>query len=587
MTAFIRKHAAPLALLGVLSLLAAAPYLIPTDPDSAVFRSGTLGLALLCAAFIPVRRAFARSDGRSLLYGCAFAWVFAFCLGLGCELAFYGQLLPGMGSLIRRLAVPILATPVLGAFASALFALIPAEDGRRLRLPFGGVFLLLTLCYGAVLLALYPGVVSYDFAHEMRQFTTGVYEAAHPVFHTLFLGSLYALGEAVFGSMTAGAALYSAVQLLLLAAMLAWVCAFAARRIPPFVSLALVAFFALLPFHGVLAVSTAKDPLFSGLCAVLCALLWSVAEDPDAFLRSRFQKARFAACCLLMALLRHNGVFAFLPALLSLLALCRSSLRRAALFAAAALLLCVGVPKGLETMLGAQELPGSEMMSIPCQQLMRTGAQGGVTQEEREEISAWFSDALHRYRPHCADPAKGGNFDFARYQRNPRAFWSMYARYALNYPRVYLEAFLENCAGMWAPGDTSHAHSLSNEQNEYIYLNTVYPFGEGEYDIKARSLLPPLTRLLYRTMHKSKHESIPFLAALYCPATYSFTLLLATLLLAKRRRGRWALCLTPLWGIFVSVLFAAGVFIRYAYPLMVGVPVMLALVLFAAPEKAA
>ena len=42
----IRKHAALWALLSCFALAAAAPYLIPANPDSAVFRSGTLGMML-------------------------------------------------------------------------------------------------------------------------------------------------------------------------------------------------------------------------------------------------------------------------------------------------------------------------------------------------------------------------------------------------------------------------------------------------------------------------------------------------------------------------------------------------------------
>ena len=54
---FVRKHAALWALLSCLALAVAAPYLIPADPDSAVFRSGTLGLLLVAAGFFPARRA--------------------------------------------------------------------------------------------------------------------------------------------------------------------------------------------------------------------------------------------------------------------------------------------------------------------------------------------------------------------------------------------------------------------------------------------------------------------------------------------------------------------------------------------------
>ena len=575
----LRRYSAPLAALFVLLAAFAAPYLVPADPDSAVFRVGTLGALLVLACYVPVRAALGRRSPRELAYGFFLALVFAVCVELGCELTHYGELLPGMGSLLRRLAVPLMAAPLLGALASFLFALPPLRACAPRRVPFGAFFAPLALCYGAVLLALWPGVISYDFAHEIRQYSSGVYEAAHPVFHTLLLGTIYRAGEALFGSMTAGAALYSVVQLLAVAALYAWACAFLSRRVPLPVTLIATAGFALLPFHGVLAVSTAKDPLFSALCVVLCLLLWEIAEDPAAFLTGRMRIIRFAAVCLLLSLLRHNAIFATLPACLCMLLCTRGRRKRAAALCLATLVLCAGVPKGLEALLGAEKTPGSELMSIPCQQLMRTAERADLTEAELEEISAWFSGATHTYRSHCADPAKGGNFDLGRYQRSPRSFWSMYLRYGVRYPRIYLEAFLENTIGLWYPGDTSHAHALSGEQGEYIYMNTAYPFAEGEYAIEARSLLPALQRLLYATMHKARHERYAFLSALFCPATYSFVLLLTTLLLAKRGQRRLALTTLPLWGILLSVLFSAGVFVRYAYPIMSGAPLLLALAL--------
>ena len=82
-----------------------------------------------------------------------------------------------------------------------------------------------------VMLAFYPGVVNYDFIHEYTQYTTGIYQAAHPVFHTLFLGLIYDLGLALFGTLTEAAAFYSTIQLLLMAAMFAYACIYIQQRI--------------------------------------------------------------------------------------------------------------------------------------------------------------------------------------------------------------------------------------------------------------------------------------------------------------------------------------------------------------------
>ena len=579
-----RRRSALLAALFALLAAMAAPYLIPASPDSAVFRSGALGALLLLATVFPVRAALERRSGRSLRYGAALALVFSLFLSIGSELSYYGQLLPGMGSLLRRLAVPLMITPTLGCLFSLLFSDAPrGQHPARRAIPYAAFFLLLSVCYGAVLLAFYPGVVAYDFEHEIAQFESGVFNAAHPVFHTLLLGSLYRIGEALFGSMTAGAATYSAVQLLLLAAMYAWALGFLQRRVPLPVTLLLTAAFALLPFHSVMAISTAKDPLFSGLIVLLCLLLWELAEDPERSLGSRFRLIRFAAVCLLLSLLRHNAIFAVLPACIAAWLLCRLARRRAAVLLLAVLALCTGIPKGLEALLGAEKTPSSEMMSVPCQQLMRTAAVAPLSEEELGEISPWFSDAIARYRPYCADPAKGGNFDFDRYCADPSAFWEMYARYGMAYPRVYLEAFLLNCAGLWNPDDASHYSALAGEEYDFVYLITAYIYEDGRYDIHPHSLLPKLRRLLYGFTHHARQKHTPLLSQACCPATYTYLLLFAAMLLLFRRERRRALCLLPLWGILLSLLFSAGIFVRYAYPLMSAVPVLLALAVFAPP----
>ena len=581
----IRTFSAPLTLCALLGAAVAAPYLTPGDPDSAVFRSGMLSLLLLIACYAPVKQAIKIHSLRALVYGSALGLTFALALGVGSELAFYDQLLPGMGSLVRRMAVPVMITPLFGALASYLFLCPAPQKKAKARVPYAVYFLLFALCYGAVMLAFYPGVIRYDFEHEIRQYTTGVYEAAHPVFHTMLLGALYSLGEMLFGSMTGGAALYSAVQLLLLAALYAWCCAFVQKRAPLLVSLALAALYAFLPFHGVLAVSTAKDPLFAGLCAALCLMLYEIAEDGEVFLASRFRQLRLIACCVLLALLRRNGVFAFLPACIAGLLLLNKQLRRALPAFALALLLSFALPKALDVAVGAQSAPSSEMMAIPCQQLMRTASRGELPEEEYNEISAWFSGAIHRYQPHNADPAKGGNFDFARYQKDPSAFWQMYARYAAKYPRIYIEAFLENCAGLWFPDDRSHADAVSGESYDYCYLMTDYGYEPERYPIEPRSLLPALYRAIYQYTHNNAALKTPVLAQLFCPASYAFALLFLTMLLCFKRMGRFALCSLPVWGIWGCMLFSAGVFIRYAYPVMAAVPFLLTLALCTRKES--
>ncbi|MBR3796829.1 MAG: hypothetical protein IKK34_12510 [Clostridia bacterium] len=577
---FMRKYSKPLALLSALLLLFAAPYLTPENPDSAIFRRGALGTLVVLACYFPASLALSKHTLRQLVYGLAFALFFSAALGIGSELHIYEKLLPGTGSMLRRLAVPFMAAPLLGTLFSYGFAFDSTLLAAKKHAPWLAFFLLFSFCYGLVLLAFYPGIINYDFTSEYHQFMTGVYEAKHPVFHTILSGALYQLGILLFGSQTAGAATYSVVQIVLLAAMYATAFRFIARRIPGFATLILALLVALLPFQGILAISTIKDALFTGLCVLLCVQLWSIAEDADAFFSSKLQMLGFLMICLFMALLRHNGIFAYLPAFVALIALGRSHRRRALMLSVVTVALCILLPRGLEAAVDAQESPSSELMSIPCQQLMRAAEYGDVSEEEYAQINAWFANITYRYRPHYADTAKG-NLDMERYNANPSEFWAMYFKFAKRNPTVYIEAFLENCAGIWYPDDISHAHTMDSEHWDPVYLKTGNILPDELSDVQAHSYLPWLKTLLFGSTHHARHEQYPLFSLMMRPAFYVYLLLFSILYLFCRKEKRWALCLLPICGIAVSLLFSACILVRYGYPIMTAAPIMFSLIFFA------
>ena len=70
----IRRFAAPLSLLAVLAAAFVASYFGPTDPDSALFRSGSLSFLLLFALYFPVKKAVSTQPLRALFYGAGFAY---------------------------------------------------------------------------------------------------------------------------------------------------------------------------------------------------------------------------------------------------------------------------------------------------------------------------------------------------------------------------------------------------------------------------------------------------------------------------------------------------------------------------------
>ena len=269
---FLRKHAAPAAALFCALFAFAAPYLIPANPDSAFFRGGVWGALLVAACLYPVWQALRRAEPRELLCGMGWALLFSLALSLGSELFIYNGLLRGTGSLLRRIAVPLMAAPALGALSARLFSAKPRET-QALRFPLWGYALVILLGWLPVWLAFFPGMINYDFPAQYQQHIDHAYSSLHPLLHSALSNGLMALGEA-FSSPTLGLLLNTVLQMLVFSFALAYSCAFVQKRGAPATALVrnngLFAFALLIPALLIAARGWRRQTALL-LAACLCA----------------------------------------------------------------------------------------------------------------------------------------------------------------------------------------------------------------------------------------------------------------------------------------------------------------------------
>lgn len=582
---FIRKHAAALALLSALLLCIAAPYLIPANPDSAVFRSGTLGAILIAACIFPVRDAFVHADRRQLTAGLVFGFLFAAALSLGSELFVYDGLLRGMGSLVRRLAVPVMAAPLLGGLsARALMLRIPQEK-KTLSLPVWGYAAILFLCWLPVLLAFFPGMLNYDFPGQYAQHVDKAYSALHPLLYSVLSNGIISLGEKIH-SPTLGVLLLSVIQMALFAGALGYSCSFAQKHgAPRWVLALLTAFYALHPIFAAMSVSMAKDTLFSAAVLVFSLESWSMIEDTQAFFKSRWRLVFYVLLGIVTALFRKNGVFALVMMLPALLVILRSFRKHAAVLFGV-LVLCITLIDGSLTMILQPESTTSfQLYSLPAQQLVR--AAQNMSEEDRAEIRSWYvSDEGMLVHPHLADGAKG-YLDRERIQTDGASFLKLWGKHAGTHAHEYLEAFLMLNVGSWYPDDLSH----SNVYDNYVWNDLGYLQLQEQEDpyeafgIQTRSFLPSVTTLYERICRRNYYQKYPIISILFCPATPFWVLLFACAQLIVRKKRRFLPAALGAFGLWLSYLFGPCTLVRYALPLFCLAPVLLIISFTAHLEK--
>ncbi len=568
----ISKYASPLAVLSALAACVAAPYLVPDNPDSMIFRSGIFAALLLAASFLPLRQAFRNARLRALLCGGFFGFLLGLALSLGAELRFYGGLLPGMGSMIRRLAVPLLITPLLGGFCMRLIQLRPARH-RTLSLPLWGYMLILLLLWLPVWLAYFPGMFNYDFHTEYRQFTAGEWDARHPLLYLVLTYAVYGLGQALNAPQLA-VTIVTILRMLSLAAALAYSCVFVQRRASAWCPAAMTAVYGLLPIFPVMAISSAKDTPFAAALLVLSLLAWELIENPAAFFSRRDKKVAFVVLLVLTWHMRKNGIAAMLMLPL-LVAAARTRRRQAASLCIAGVVTSLLLGAGMDALLRPVDQPSFQTYSLPAQQLVRAYHKGDMTEDEKEELRSWYidSDWGLQLLPHLADAAKG-SLDPQKLEENGGAFMDLWARVGKKNVRVYAEAFLMLNIGSWYPDDQTHANIYRPYGLDKGYLQTD-EYDLSEYGISARSLFPGLKRVYERICRQNEYLDYPIIAQLFCAAMPLWVLLLACCMLTANGHTHLLAALSGMLFLWVSYLLGPCTLARYMLPLFCLAPAAL------------
>lgn len=542
----------------------------------------------------------------------AFLWGIPFAIScvLGWRLVHEGTIFGGssaaayVGSfLLFLLETAILSVPaaalaavfmrggkILDTAAGETFA-IPGSAQERRR-PAWQVWLfyslLIFLCWMPIFLAYYPSVFAYDAEGQLYQVLAGDYSTHHPLLHTLFLGAFFRLGIAR-GSVSAGMAVHSVVQMALMACTFGWAGSFLyQRRVSGWVRAALLLFFAVFPANSVLALSTTKDVLFAAFVLLYTLYLYRIVcsqnpEDGQRAVVREGEKAggkEMAACvfwAVLMLLFRNNAVYAFVVSAPIVYIGLGGRTRRHYLYMTLLTLVLYGACAfSLKAVTHAQNGSPREMLSVPLQQMARTRveAEEEIDPSLRQELEKYISSewVFAAYNPHLADPVKSR----AVIHDDPVGLIRTWIKLGLAHLAIYIDAFLDNSLGLWYLWDTSHAQVYGiGTESGFGYLSTDNRVMPAGFEVEERSLLPGLRVFMERIVSDNAYSRIPVVRLLFAPALYWWLLYLYIVTAFYRRKYRETLPIVFLTAYCLTLLLSPTVLVRYIYPLMVTIPVIL------------
>jgi len=200
-----------------------------------------------------------------------------------------------------------------------------------------------------------------------------------------------------------------------------------------------------------------------------------------------------------------------------------------------------------------------------------------ISQQDKALIDAFLpGQAYLDYRPDISDPVKKQTYTYVfRYQL--KDFLKTYVGLFFEYPGDYINAFLAQNAGFLYPFDVSHAYiNLNGVDRGLGYIQTRWVEAElNPRGIYKDSKLQALHMWLENFADGNAYLHIPLLKYVMMPGFFAWYYLLYAGFLFWRRQYRYLIPLTFMLGYFATLLLGPTVQLRYIYPMMVGLPILM------------
>lgn len=540
---------------------------------------------------------------RRVIFAAIVSFLFSLSMVMGWQLQKNGMTecgLKGKGLILIRSACLAIAIFPFGNFFFKLTERIRPVSGKeqagcRLRpavmfgVCAGGIFVLLI----PVWLAYYPIVMSYDFHRQVNEAYKGFmwFYPYQPIAHTWVIWVFMQLGNAL-GSLQTGYACMALFQMLLYALVTGYACSMLYRVLKRVWAAALgVLYFAVFPFHSVMVVCTTKDTLFT----ILFLLFFLLLVERCLFAAGRkklvLEILLVLEGCLMMQF-RHNAFYAVAVFAVLLFILISKKEKLRVLLLGVCLILGgkftgVLIKQAIGTQLDQAKV---EMFSVPIQQMARAGYYHG------DEMDGVTTALIDRYVPRefwelyyapIADGTKN-NARTENFEGDYGDLFSVWADVGLKWPNEYIDAFLELTRGYWFLDDVSWAENLGYGLEGRMGAIFTYNASEieGVGSIEHESKFPWLEKQLEKIVSANSFYDWPVISVLFKSAFYTWALFLISCAMLYRRQKKPMLLILFLWIYLGTMFLGPVVCIRYVFPIMVALPIAVAMQFLQTEESA-
>lgn len=421
----------------------------------------------------------------------------------------------------------------------------------------------------------YPGILTTDSVTTIAQVMGDApYDNTMPFWHTLTVQPFVKLALAAFGNMNAAVACFHVVQILFMAACFGFVIMTLYQiSVPLWFLAAVYGIYAFQPHNIVYAVTLWKDIPFAGATALFITSLFRLLKGIGKEKNGNYVTLIIGA--LGFSLWRTNGWYAFLVTVVVMFFLLRKKHKKLLILMTAVLLFCWILINPVLSVLGVAETNLTEAFAIPMQQAARVIAEGReLTAEETCLLGEifWLDKVPQLYDPLTVDPIKFETFRHEQVDHilaNAGEYLHLYVSLGMKYPGDYLKAWIEETKGYWNGGYFFWIYTLQMGSNPYGIQTAVEP-----------NLIGRLFAAFFRYLEKPA-----ILQPLTSIGLHVWALVSCMLVNILKKKEEFLLCI-PVLVLIVGLWLGTPVYaeFRYAYPLIVSMPLILAVTVFS-PEE--
>ncbi len=428
------------------------------------------------------------------------------------------------------------------------------------------------LCYIPVFLAVYPGFFVYDAQDELIQIITRNFSTHHPLLHVLMMGGIIQFVYKISGSYNIGIACYILFQMFIFSCVLSWtVCRLKTEGMTRAKRVIVTLYFGLFPVIVMFALCSAKDGLFSCAVLVTVVLLRKImsAESSD-YGVTRKDYVLFGIAAVLMMLLRHNGLYAFL--VYAVLVFRKKKLAGAI----SLIILTLALNNVMALALSADSSENQEVLTVPIQQLARVYNTNADSFND-EELATLYEilppDVLERYNPKVSDGVKV-DFNNDNYSKNPGKYLKLWFVQGIKNPFTYLNAWFMTSYGYWYPDAIIDVYR-GNGVFTFTYEDSSYFGFEVEQPGVRHSFFKPLEEIYRKMSLELYQQRVPVLSMLFSPGFLFWVYAFVLGFFAYCGNVRKVMPYLFLMLVWCTVILGPTYLVRYVVYLWLVIPVLL------------